>query len=30
MDFQHSYSESFRGSDLECLDPSLTQQSFKG
>lgn len=29
MDFQHAYSESFRGSDLECRDPSLAQQSFK-
>lgn len=29
MNFQHAYSEPFRGSDLECLDPSLAQQSFK-
>ena len=29
MEFQNAYSESFRGSDLECLDPSLAQQSFK-
>lgn len=29
MEFQHAYSEPFRGSDLECKDPSLTQQSFK-
>lgn len=29
MDFQHAYSESFRGSDLECRDPSLAQQHFK-
>ena len=29
MDFQNAYSESFRGSDLECKDPSLAQQSFK-
>nr|QJB20833.1 MAG: internal scaffolding protein [Microvirus sp.] len=29
MKFQHAYSEPFRGSDLECKDPSLTQQSFK-
>lgn len=29
MDFQHAYSVPFRGSDLECLDPSLAQQSFK-
>lgn len=28
MDFQHAYSSSFRGSDLECKDPSLTQQQF--
>lgn len=27
--FKHAYSESFRGSDLECKDPSLTQQQFK-
>ena len=27
--FQHAYSEPFRGSDLECKDPSLAQQSFK-
>ena len=27
--FQHAYSDSFRGSDIECLEPSLTQQSFK-
>lgn len=29
MNFQHAYSESFRGSDLECKDPSLAQQQFK-
>lgn len=29
MDFQHAYSDSYRGSDLECRDPSLAQQSFK-
>ena len=29
MKFQSAYSEPFRGSDLECLDPSLAQQSFK-
>lgn len=29
MEFQHAYSESFRGSDLECKDPSLAQQQFK-
>lgn len=29
MEFQSAYSVPFRGSDLECLDPSLTQQSFK-
>jgi len=29
MDFQHAYSSPFRGSDLECRDPSLAQQSFK-
>lgn len=29
MDFQHAYSEGFRGSDLECKDPSLAQQHFK-
>lgn len=29
MEFQHAYSEPFRGSDLECKDPSLTQQNFK-
>lgn len=28
MKFQHAYSDSFRGSDLECKDPSLTQQQF--
>lgn len=27
--FQNAYSAPFRGSDLECLDPSLAQQSFK-
>lgn len=27
--FKHAYSESFRGSDLECKDASLTQQQFK-
>lgn len=29
MEFQHAYSVPFRGSDLECLDPSLAQQHFK-
>lgn len=29
MEFQHAYSEPFRGSDLECKDPSLAQQQFK-
>lgn len=29
MEFQSAYSVPFRGSDLECLDPSLAQQSFK-
>lgn len=29
MEFKHAYSASFRGSDLECKDPSLTQQQFK-
>lgn len=29
MKFQHAYSDSFRGSDLECKDPSLAQQQFK-
>jgi len=29
MNFHHAYSDSFRGSDLECRDPSLAQQSFK-
>lgn len=29
MKFQHAYSDSFRGSDLECRDPSLAQQQFK-
>lgn len=29
MEFQHAYSESFRGSDLECRDPSLAQQNMK-
>lgn len=29
MDFQHAYSVPNRASDLECLDPSLAQQSFK-
>lgn len=28
MKFQTVYSDSFRGSDLECKDPSLTQQQF--
>lgn len=27
--FQHAYSVPVRTSDLECLDPSLAQQSFK-
>lgn len=27
--FQNAYSEPFRGSDLDCPDPSLAQQSFK-
>lgn len=26
---QHAYSDPFRGSDLECKDPSLAQQNFK-
>lgn len=29
MEFQHAYSKPFRGSDLKCEDPSLTQQNFK-
>ena len=29
MEFQSAYSVPFRGSDLECTDPSLTQQQFK-
>ena len=29
MEFQHAYSVPFRGSDLECPEPSLTQQQFK-
>lgn len=29
MEFQHAYSKAFRGSDLKCEDPSLTQQQFK-
>lgn len=29
MEFQHAYSKPFRGSDLKCEDPSLTQQQFK-
>lgn len=29
MEFQHAYSDSFRGSDLKCSDPSLAQQHFK-
>lgn len=29
MEFQHAYSESFRGSDIECKDPSLAQQNMK-
>lgn len=29
MEFQNAYSEPFRGSDLECKDPSLAQQQFK-
>lgn len=29
MEFQHAYSAPFRGSDLECKDPSLAQQQFK-
>jgi len=29
MEFQNVYSTPFRGSDLECLDPSLAQQQFK-
>ena len=28
MKFQSAYSESFRGSDVECCDPSLAQQQF--
>lgn len=27
--FQNAYSAAFRGSDLECKDPSLAQQNFK-
>jgi len=27
--FQHAYSDPFRGSDLDCKDPTLTQQAFK-
>lgn len=29
MEFRNAYSESFRGSDLVCKDPSLAQQNFK-
>ena len=29
MEFQNAYSEPFRGSDLECKDPSLAQQNMK-
>ena len=29
MEFKHAYSESFRGSDLDCQDPSLAQQQSK-
>jgi len=29
MEFQHAYSEPFRGSDIECKDPSLAQQNMK-
>lgn len=29
MKFQSVYSEPFRGSDVECSDPSLAQQQFK-
>lgn len=29
MKFQNAYSDPVRSSDLECLDPSLAQQSFK-
>lgn len=29
MEFQHAYSSPFRGSDLQCDDPSLAQQHFK-
>lgn len=29
MEFQHAYSPSVRTSDLECPEPSLTQQQFK-
>lgn len=29
IDFQNAYSVPFRGSDLDCPDPSLAQQSFK-
>lgn len=28
MKFRSAYDSSFRGSDLECKDPSLTQQQF--
>lgn len=28
MEFQHAYSEPFRGSDLHCKDKSLAQQQF--
>lgn len=27
--FQNAYSEAFRGSDVKCPEPSLTQQQFK-
>ena len=29
MQFKHAYSESFRGSDLSCPEPTLAQQQFK-
>lgn len=29
IEFQHAYSVPFRGSDVECPEPSLTQQQFK-
>lgn len=29
MEFMHAYSQSFRGSDIECKEPTLAQQQFK-